>query len=72
MRAAFLVASQRYEVREIPMPACPEDGLVLKVEACGICVSDLRRWKEGPPPGIIGMVAGHEIAGVVDAWQVNM
>ena len=47
------------------VPACPEDRLILKVEACGICGSDLRRWKEGPPPGVIGMVAGHEIAGVV-------
>jgi L-iditol 2-dehydrogenase len=65
VRAAFLVASQRYEVREIPVPACPEDGLILKVEACGICGSDLRRWKEGPPPGIVDMVSGHEIAGVV-------
>jgi len=67
MKAALLIAPQKYEVHEIPMPDCPEDGLILKVEACGICGSDLRRWKEGQQPGIIGLVGGHEIAGVVIA-----
>ncbi len=45
----------------------PQDGLVLKVAACGVCGSDLRRWKEGPYPGSEDLIAGHEIAGVVIA-----
>ncbi len=66
MKAAFLVAAQRFELRDIPDPPCPDDGLVLRVEACGICGSDIRRWKEGPPPeGEV--VPGHEVAGVVVA-----
>lgn len=65
MKAAVLVAPSELEMREIPDPAAPDDGLVLKVEACGVCGSDLRRWKEGPPPGVDGVVPGHEVAGVV-------
>ena len=43
----------------------PEDGLVLQVQACGVCGSDLRRWKEGIPVGGSPMTPGHEIAGIV-------
>jgi L-iditol 2-dehydrogenase len=67
MKAAFLVAAKQFELRDLPDPVSPEDGLVLKVEACGVCGSDLRRWKEGLPPGGEPMVPGHEIAGVVTA-----
>ena len=65
MRAAFLTSSRTLELREVPEPDVPSDGLVVEVKACGICGSDLRRWKEGPPPGGQGIVPGHEAAGIV-------
>ncbi len=65
MKAAFLVGAQKFELREIPDPVAPDDGLVLKTEACGVCGSDLRRWREGPPAGVEGIVQGHELAGTV-------
>ncbi len=65
MKSAFLVSANHYEVRERPDPVAPSDGLVLQVEACGVCGSDLRRWKEGPPQDVEGVVAGHEVAGTV-------
>ena len=67
MKAAFLVAPRTYEVKEIPAPTCPNDGLILEVKACGVCGSDLRRWKEGPPAGVDAYTPGHEIAGKVIA-----
>lgn len=66
MKAVFLVAPRQFELRELPRPNAPQGGLVLQVEACGVCGSDLRRWKEGPPGGE-PVVPGHEIAGVVIA-----
>jgi len=65
MKSACLIGSQTIELREMPDPAAPPDGLVLKMEACGVCGSDLRRWQEGPPPGVSHLVQGHELAGVV-------
>ncbi len=65
MRAAFLTSSKTLEVREVPEPEVPDDGLVMETKACGICGSDLRRWKEGTPSGCEGIVPGHEAAGVV-------
>ncbi len=65
MKAAFLTAPGTLELRDTPDPIVPDDGLVLDVKACGVCGSDLRRWKEGPPKGVTGMIPGHEAAGVV-------
>ncbi|NOZ49429.1 MAG: alcohol dehydrogenase catalytic domain-containing protein [Chloroflexi bacterium] len=67
MKAAFLTGPRTLEVREIPEPVCPEDGLVLKIGACGVCGSDLRRWKKGPPEGVESYTPGHEIAGEIIA-----
>ncbi len=48
----------------MPIPQCPGDGVLLAFKACGVCGSDLRRWREGPAPGAI-TVPGHEFAGEV-------
>ena len=65
MKTACLIGPKTIEFRDLPKPEAPVDGLVLKMEACGICGSDLRRWQEGPPAGAPYLIQGHEIAGVV-------
>ncbi len=65
MQAAYITASMQVEVRETPAPSLPADGVLLAVKACGVCGSDLRRWREGPAQGSETLIAGHEISGVV-------
>lgn len=65
MKTAVLTSPRTLEIREVPDPAVPNDGLVLNVEACGICGSDLRRWMEGPGEGAGDITPGHEAAGWV-------
>ena len=67
MKAAFLTGPMRFQVREIPDPQVPDEGLVMNVKACGICGSDLRRWKEGPPAVSGSVIPGHEAAGIVES-----
>ena len=64
MRAAQLTGPETIELVDLPIPACPDGGVLLQVRACGVCGSDLRRWREGPEPGGV-TVPGHEFAGVV-------
>ena len=72
MTTARLIAARTIELRSMPRPEPGPTGMVLKVEACGICGSDLRRWKEGPPAGTSFLVQGHELAGtVVDIGPEN-
>lgn len=65
MKSAFLIGPKEIEIREVPEPVCPENGIVLKVEACSICGSDIRRWKEGPISQDKIIVQGHEVSGTV-------
>jgi L-iditol 2-dehydrogenase len=65
MKAAYFIGPKKFELRQTAIPDLPEDGLLIAMEACGICGSDVRRWKEGPQPGTELVIAGHEIAGVV-------
>lgn len=67
MKSALLTGPRTIELRAVPDPVAPPDGLVLQMRACGVCGSDLRRWQEGPPAGVASLVQGHELAGVVAA-----
>src|SRR2546427_1119029 len=56
-----------WELVERPIPEPAAGQVLIKVEACGICHSDML-VKEGWWPGIqYPRVAGHEIAGRIDA-----
>lgn len=67
MLAAYLTGPQTLELRDTPLPPVPPDGLLLRVDACGICGSDLRRWREGPTAGAPPTIPGHEVVGTVVA-----
>jgi D-arabinose 1-dehydrogenase-like Zn-dependent alcohol dehydrogenase len=55
-----------FELVERDIPSPPSGHVRIRVQACGICHSDLLT-KEGQMPGIIyPRVPGHEIAGVID------
>ncbi len=54
-------------VREVPDPACPDDGVVVRVAATGVCRSDWHAW-QGHDDGVrLPHVPGHELAGTVVA-----
>jgi len=65
MRAAYIVGEENIQIREVPEPVVPPLGIKISVSACGICGSDLRRWREGQHDEAVPLIAGHEIAGVV-------
>lgn len=46
-------------------PSCPPDGVVLKVEATGLCRSDWHGWMGHDPDIVLPHVPGHEMSGVV-------
>lgn len=56
------------EVREVADPQPPDGGVVIAVEATGLCRSDWHGWR-GHDPDIRALphVPGHELAGVVSA-----
>jgi len=67
MRAAVLTGWRApLELTELPDPACPDDGVVLRVLACGVCRSDWHSWTGADPDVRLPHVPGHEYCGVVE------
>src|SRR4051794_4595905 len=66
MRAVvFSAFGARPELSQVPDPRCPSDGVVVSVEATGLCRSDWHGWM-GHDAGIeLPHVPGHELAGTV-------
>jgi alcohol dehydrogenase len=65
MRAARLTGWRApFDIGQAPDPDCPDDGVVLRVLACGICRSDWHVWT-GADPVPLPHVLGHEYCGVV-------
>ena len=69
MRAAVLDEPQALRIADVPMPVPAAGDLLVKVEACGICPSDIRIWRTGHTDLLtLPAVIGHEAAGtIVDA-----
>jgi L-iditol 2-dehydrogenase len=63
-RAAVLTAPQRLEIREFPLRAIGPDEILVKVEACGICGTDIHCYNADPFQ-LAPVVLGHEGTGVV-------
>jgi len=51
---------------DLPDPGCPDDGVVVRVGATGVCRSDWHAWA-GHDPVPLPHVPGHELAGTVHA-----
>ncbi|MEY1554450.1 zinc-binding dehydrogenase [Yoonia sp. R2331] len=68
MRAAVVKAfKEDLSIETVPDPACPADGVVLEVAACGVCRSDYHGWVGGHPKVMPGSIMGHEYCGTVVA-----
>jgi threonine dehydrogenase-like Zn-dependent dehydrogenase len=70
MRAAFIVAPRKFEIRDIPMPTITEDEMLVKVEACGVCTSDMPDYVNSISDDLkkirpFPRRAGHEPSGTV-------
>ncbi len=55
------------EIRILPDPEPVEDGVVIKVEASGLCRSDWHGWMGHDPDISLPHVPGHELAGRIVA-----
>ncbi|MBO5215499.1 MAG: zinc-binding dehydrogenase [Clostridia bacterium] len=70
-KVAMLTAEKRIEVKEFPIPALQDDDILVKVEGCGVCGTDVHEWK-GDPFGIMPVTLGHEGTGEIIALGKNI
>lgn len=76
MRASILLEPRKMVIEDVPAPVAGNGEVVLKVECCGICGTDLQMYRIGSytPRAILG----HECSGIlqeigdgVEGWAVG-
>lgn len=68
MRAMYYEKfAERPEIRTLPDPVPLPHGVVVKVEASGVCRSDWHGWCGHDPDIVLPHVPGHELAGTIVA-----
>jgi len=70
-RVAMLTALEKYEIKEFPIPELGDDDILVKVEGCGICGTDVHEFKKDPF-GLIPVVLGHEGTGEIVKMGKNV
>lgn len=70
MKAVYLEEKKRIVVKDVPKPVPGTGEVLVRVDACGICGSDVHYWQHGRIGDFVvkePMVLGHEAAGTVAA-----
>jgi L-iditol 2-dehydrogenase len=66
MKALMLSEYRQLELVDAPLPNLATDEILLRVEACGICGSDVHGYDGSSGRRIPPLIMGHEAAGVID------
>jgi L-iditol 2-dehydrogenase len=66
MKAIVYHAPGDIRVEDLPRPTCGADELLVRVDACAVCGTDLKTYKHGNPRIQAPLTMGHEFTGVVE------
>ena len=67
VRGAVQTGPMAYEIREFERPSIGPDEGLLRVEACGVCGSDVEQYRGHlVRPGMFPLIPGHEPLGVIE------
>ena len=64
MRALYYTEPFKFDVRQVPIPKCGDDDVLLKVSCCGVCGTDAH-IHEGEFIAKFPLIPGHEAIGKV-------
>jgi L-iditol 2-dehydrogenase len=67
MKALLLSEYKQLEMVDLPSPQPAEDELLVHVQACGICGSDVHGYDGSTGRRVPPIVMGHEAAGIVES-----
>ncbi|MEW5920192.1 MAG: zinc-dependent dehydrogenase [Bacillota bacterium] len=67
MKAVVLEGKEKLVLRDLPMPECGDEEVIIRLEACGICRTDMKCFYTGQRDLKLPRILGHEISGTVFA-----
>lgn len=70
-KVGMMTAKERIEIKEFNIPEIGDDEMLVKVEGCGICGTDVHEYKNDPFE-LIPVVLGHEGTGEIIKMGKNI
>ncbi len=65
MKAAVLEEIEKLVIKEVDNPICPPAAVLVKVEACAVCGTDVKVYHHGHKHIRFPRITGHEVAGAI-------
>ncbi|MFQ5835254.1 MAG: alcohol dehydrogenase catalytic domain-containing protein [bacterium] len=65
MKAIVFKGKHKFELKEVPVPRLGEKDVLIKVDTCGVCGTDVHIYK-GTFPADFPVIIGHEFAGTIE------
>lgn len=72
MKAAVLKKPEELEIEDVSIPAPGDEEIVIKVESCAICGTDVKVFHHGHKHIVFPRITGHEVSGVISAVGKNV
>jgi L-iditol 2-dehydrogenase len=66
MKAVVFHGPEDVRVEDVPTPSCGAGELLVKVDACAVCGSDMKTFHHGNPRVTPPRVMGHEFTGLIE------
>lgn len=67
MKRAVLTDVKRMRVESVERPICPSDGLLVRIQTCAVCATDVKIYNYGHHLLKLPRVLGHELAAVIES-----
>lgn len=65
MKAVILKEIGKIEIKDVPKPVIEKGDILIEVEVCAICGTDIKMYRYGYPGINLPLILGHELAGVI-------
>lgn len=65
MKAAILEEIENLVIKDVDKPECSRDAILIKVEACAVCGTDVKVYHHGHKHIRFPRITGHEVAGTI-------
>ena len=71
MKALVYTGTRQLDYRDAPLPAPRPGESLVRIEASGICGSDMHAWHGHDPRRVPPLILGHELAGRVEGGALD-
>jgi L-iditol 2-dehydrogenase len=66
LKAAYLQGVEQVSVIDAPDPGIPGRGILVRVDTCAVCGTDVKMYRHGYAAARLPIIPGHELAGRIE------